>query len=327
MNSAVRAQEVESIKLQPATIEQKINPGESFSSKIRITNLSSRSETYNIFVDDIDGIAGNGQPIFSDNHTQTGYELSTWVKLSKNSITLPSGAALDVLFTVVAPKDANPGSHFGAIFASVEPGAANENGATVGYRVGTIISLHVSGEVTETADIRSFSSGKRLYGKPEASFEIVVENSGNTIVRPRGPLTIEDGGGKNVGTVMINNDAAAVLPNTKRTFSVSWNDEAFRFGKYTAVASLGYGLDAQRTISASLSFWVLPMNVLGPLVGGLALFSLLLVVGVRMYIRKKMREAGVTSAPRAKGAFGPLLFAGIIVFSILLIVAYFILAA
>jgi hypothetical protein len=325
------AQEYESIKIQPTLVEEKVEPGKSFSSVVNATNLGSSAQTYKVSVRDIESIDDNGYPVFAKEHEATGFEMSSWVKISRSEITIAPGATAEVPFTVTVPKDASPGGHFGTIFLSTQGEKPKTVGASVGYQVGAILSFQIAGDVKEEARIRQFTSDKSIYGESKAVFRVKVENLGNTLVRPRGLLEIVDMFGKKTATLNLNESEAAILPHSTRDFTVTWDDDRVRMGKYQAIATLEYGTDVKHTIFQELSFWVVPSKVVLPVLGIIFLVALILYIWVKLYIRKKMKEYGIPKgskkAPReefaSKSAWMTIAFIGFLTVFLLAVFAIF----
>jgi hypothetical protein len=297
----VEAQSSAGVRISPSIIEDRIEPGESISGVIRATNLEPNSRTFYLIKKDISGIGPGGQPEFAEFGELTGYELSEWVTLGKDEITLDSQQEGEVPFTINVPIDASPGGHFGGVFLSAEAERQRTTGAGVGYQVGTIMNLRIGGDIVEEAQIREFLTDKLLYGSADVNFETTVENQGNVLIRPRGTIDITDMFGKKAGTLRINDSGAAVLPESKRKFQVSWNEEGLFFGRYEAIIALVYGEDGRKTISSATSFWVLPLRVILPILGGILLFILVVYFGMRMYVQRKLNEMYRHSRGRVRG--------------------------
>ena len=280
------------IGIKPAVIEGPANPGETQTHSIGVTNLSSVPQTYYVFMRDIVGVEGAGVPIFADDDQEkTGYELSEWVTLDKSEVVLNPGEEQMVNMVINVPQNATPCSHFGGMFVSMEPPRLRSTGAAVGYEVANIISLKVAGECTESLQIRSFSTGNFIYGKPEIDFTARIENKGSTLLRPIGPLEIFNMFGKKVGMVTMNEQKAGLFPMSERPFEVTWEDEGPGFGRYEAILSMVYGEQGrQATISSTVSFWILPMNIILPALGVLAFLLLTAYILVKLYVNKTIQS-------------------------------------
>lgn len=288
------AQSGAGIGLRPATIEGPANPGEVQVHKVGVTNLSNVTQTYYLFTRDIIGVEGAGVPIFADeNAEKTGFELTQWLSLDTAEITLNPGEEKEVTITINVPPNATPGSHFGGMFVSLEPPRMRSTGAAVGYEVANIISIRVAGDAVENAQIRSFSTGNFIYGKPEVDFTARIENKGTVLVRPIGPLEIYNMFGKRVAMLTMNENKGGVFPGAERTFDITWTHDGPGFGRYQAVLSMVYGDQGrQATISSTASFWILPMNIILPALGVLVVLLLVAYISVKLYIRNAIRGVG-----------------------------------
>lgn len=287
----VHAQESSGLRIQPAIIEDRVDPGQTFSSVLRATNLSQETKTYYLIKRNIVGLSPEGLPIFaSGEEEETGFEITSWINISTEAITIPAGKTKEVPFSIKVPLNASPGGHFGGIFLSLRPERPEETGVGVGYQVGMIINLRISGEIFEEARIREFRTDKAIYGKPDVTFITRVENLGNTLLRTRGPIEITDFFDKKVATLNMNDEGAGVFPKQIRQFEISWQGEGLIFGRYQALMGLVYGQEGRKTISGNLSFWVLPLNIILPFAGVIIGLILTIFISVKLHIRRKLRQ-------------------------------------
>lgn len=278
------------VRISPAIVEERIDPGSTFSGMLNVTNLESATRTFYVLVRNIKSLGPDGQPVFAKEGEPTGFELSDWVTAGTDSITLAAGEEGHISFAINVPTNASPGGHFGGIFLSAEPPKQRTTGAGVGYQVGTIMNLRIGGNIVEDAQIREFSTDKLLYSAAEVSFTVEVENQGNVLVRPRGPIDITDMFGKKVATIRINDDGAAVLPNARREFRATWEGDGLFFGRYQSLVGLVYGEDGRKTISSAASFWILPLRIILPVGGGILLLILLVYSLMKWYLRRRIED-------------------------------------
>ncbi len=315
------------ISIKPALVEETADPGEQLIFDISVTNLSEFEQTYYLSVRDIVGAGDNGAPIFADESLElTGFEISQWVTLGAEEILVAPGADKIVTVTINVPTDATPGSHFGGVFTSLVPPKMRESGAAVGYDVGNIISIRIAGDVLEQGTIRSFSTGNYIYGNLNVDFNARVENSGNTLIRPFGPLEVYNMFGQRVDTLTFNESQAGVFPKQTREFTINWTGEGQGFGRYKANLSLIYGPQGQQqTMSNTVTFWVLPINIILPAGGVLAVLLLIVYISVKMYVRSQLRMvAGASRRIASARRQGPGASAFLLVFiSMLTVTALF----
>jgi hypothetical protein len=103
--------------------------------------------------------------------------------------------------------------------------------------------------------------------------------------------------GKQVASLSVNDALAPVFPGATRPYLVNWKEDGFAIGRYQAIVSLSFGNDAKRTISATTSFWVIPLKLAAIVIGALLIIILGVYFWVQMYVRQKLR--GVRSAAGA----------------------------
>lgn len=279
------------VGINPAVIEETAQPGVTQTHIVEITNLSNNQQIYYLFTRDIVSVSDGGTPVFADEgQEKTGFEITEWLTLDKDQVDLGPGQSMAVQVDIAVPENATPGSHFGAVFVSLTPPKMRTSGASVGYEVANIISIRVAGDAVENAQIRSFSTDNYIHSKSNVHFRARVENKGTVLVRPTGPLEIYNMFGKRVALVTFNESKAGIFPFTTREFDIQWQDEDPGFGRYQAVLSLVYGdLGRQATISSTLTFWILPMKIIGPALGILAFLLISSYIGVRLYIHRTVQ--------------------------------------
>lgn len=307
------------VSVSPALIEETLDPGFTKEYTIEVKNLLNDQQTFFLSTRNISDVRPGGVPVFArEDAALTGMELADWIDISVDQVTLAGGESANIPFTLNIPDTASPGSHFGGVFISVDAPELQESGAAVGYQVANIISIRVSGDVVEQASIRQFSTEKFLYGTLDIDFKVRIENSGNVLVKPYGPVEITNMLGQEVGTFIFNEDAASIPPkfpnstnpdtNGIREFVFDWQGEGVGFGRYEVLLSAVYGEEgAQKTISSTASFWVLPMNIIGPALGVLAVLLLIVFVIVKIYINRTVAQlsGGRTRVVRSRRRSGP----------------------
>ena len=283
------------VSISPATIEETLDPGVQKNYEVTIQNLNSAEQIFYLYTRNISGVRDGGVPIFAQSDLEvTGYELADWITLPTNQVTVGAGEKQTINYSINVPADAAC-SHFGGIFFSVDPPEMESSGAAVGYQVANIISLRINGDCEEQANIRQFSTDRFIHGSQNVDFTARIENTGNVLVRPTGPLEIFNMLGNKVGTVPFNEEKAAVFPATKdgpteRTYeNINWTGTSIGFGRYEAILTPIYGDEgAIRTMSSTVTFWILPFNIIGPALGILAVILLIVFVTVRLYIKRSL---------------------------------------
>lgn len=299
------AQTTAGVGIRPAVINERMDPGEVRQFTVQLSNLSALDQTYYISKRDIVGVREGGAPIFAqEGGEQTGYELSDWITLDKSELFIPAGGTDQLNFIMTVPEGASPGSHFGGIIVSIEPPEIRSSGASIGYEVANIISIRIAGEANDSARIREFSTSQYIYGKTEVEFTARIENEGNTLVTPTGPLEIYNMFGKQVALLQFNESLGSIYPKTAqssglREYTLPWEDDGIGFGRYEAIVSLVYGDEGRKnTISSTVSFWILPMNIILPALGVLLFLLAIVYFFVRLYVRRSLAVLSAGSTRR-----------------------------
>lgn len=289
------AQSASGITLIPATIEpkEKLDPGATYLQNLKVTNESSQDKVFYLYKKDIQGVAAGGVPVFADSNAEkTGFEISEWISFTADQVAVPAHQSVDVPVSVHIPDNASPGSHFGGIFISLEPPKLREIGASVGYEVASIVVINVTGDIKDDARIRSLSTDKLIYGSKNVHFIAKVENQGNILIRPRGPMTITSMFSKTPEVVSINENLAGVFPGSVRDIAFDWKSNGLGFGKYEAVLALVYdGENGQKTIDATATFWVFPIKIMLMILAGFIGIFAFGYIFTKYYIRRAVMRA------------------------------------
>ena len=330
-STIVFAQDDIGVKMSPTLVEDQVDPGDSLGGVLTITNVSTERQSYTLEAKNISGVDELGRPSFENAPDNSGATLSSWIKIARKSVIVDPDQTVDVEYSIIIPPDAQPGGHFGGIFIEREADANVQQGAGIGFQVGSLMSIQVNGDYIEGMRIREFGTEKALFVTPDVPFDVRVDNTGTVLQRPSGSIEIIDMFGNTIDQVSVNQkEKGAVLPASERRYSVTWSDTQFRFGKYTALLSMVYGQEGRTTITREINFWVVPVKLLGFIVCGLLALAIIFYLIVKSYVRRELKRAGVSSkrkAARAHKSFGERLASVMIVlltFTILALMALFV---
>lgn len=287
--SSVFAQERVSFKISPTLIEEKLEPGSSYDFVMNIQNLGTDDALLYPVARNIINIDEKQHPIYSSTEGEFQYELASWITYKESQLRLMPGESSMLHFKVAIPADASPGSHMAGLFLSSKPSDDVKLGSAIALDVGAIIHFQISGEVIQDTRIREFFSEKSVYGAPGANFTINVENLGNILSRPRGLIDITNMFGKKVASIPVNEDVFGIFPKKSREFKAAWAPEDMHIGRFEAVVALSVeGPQGNQTISRVLQFWILPMNFIMPILGGLLGFIIVVYFLLRLYVNRQL---------------------------------------
>ena len=294
------------LTISPVKMEISGDPGQTLQNELTLFNEQDKSETLYSSTDNFESRGESGAPFFLPNREG----LAVWIKVTEQ-ITLKPKETKIIPFSIVIPKNAEPGGHFAAILWGTTPVKATQGGqVAVGGRLGVLILLKVSGEVKEGGGLLEFSAkdGQRIFASLPVAFAYRFNNTGGNRVVPQGEITIKNLFGFTSATLSANKNEGSVLPSSARKFEVLWGQESqvisgtpqetktgffemagkqwsdFHFGWYAAKLNLAWGATNQ-TANASYSFFVIPWQLLLIILIILAVLGFLGKIGLKKYNR------------------------------------------
>lgn len=298
----VAAQDTQSLSVSPTLFEMSANPGQQWSSNLRLINPNPYELHLYVSVTNFAplGESGQGQFLSVSSDEATGQTIAEWVAFKQREVVVPPEQTVNLAFTVDVPEGAQPGGHFAAIMVGTLPLDDSDRSMKVetSQVVTSLLFLRVAGDVREEGSIRSFRPEHALLDRPEATFELRFENTGNVHLQPQGEIKILNMWGQERGIVPVNRRTmfGNVLPESIRKYTFSWEGEwsLADIGRYTAIATLAYGSEGRQFTSSETSFWVIPWKILLGVFLFLASFVAFMVWAVKLYVRKMLSMAGVT---------------------------------
>jgi len=298
----VSAQSGLSLSISPTLFEISASPEQTWSSSVKVINsnpfeIRVSTEVVN-FTPKGEGGQGTFVPIFSF-ETQ-GQTMAEWIALDNTEVVIPPEQTVQIPFTVTVPESAPPGGHYAALLIGTksDSGFGNQSRVETSQVVSSLLFLRVAGDITEIGDIREFITEKSIYESPNVRFELRFENKGNVHIQPQGDIKILNMWGQERGIIPVNQRSlfGKVLPDSVRKYNFTWTGEwsMADIGRYSAIATLGYGEDEKQFTTAVTHFWIIPWKVLGSIILVLIGFIWLFTWGVKMYVKKMLLLAGVS---------------------------------
>ncbi len=225
----------------------RVKPGATFSRQFQVCNGTREAVTLQLYAGS--AVVKDGGFTILDGRGST--ELSSWVRVSPASVTIPSGQRILAKAAFAVPLDAADGERYGVILAEL-PAAPGGQGVSTASRVGIRIYLAVGEGEAPVSDfsIDSLQASRRSDGRPIVS--AVVTNTGARALDLVGDLRLTEGpGGLSagpfpavLGTTLAPGDSSPV------TIVL---DEAIRGGPWLATLSLRSGL-LDRAATARITF-------------------------------------------------------------------------
>ncbi len=303
------AQESVTFSVSPTIFDMTGTPSQTWRSTVRIINVNPFELKVYVKPANFEPKGEAGLPKFLPLTGDASEEgtFAKWITINEEVIIGPE-QTVEVPFTITVPEGATPGGHYAALMISTKPteNGNDETKVQTSQVISSLIFLKVTGNILENSTIRSFRTTNYILGKPEATFELRIENKGNVHVQPQGEIKIFNMWGQERGTVPVNQKTLLgnVLPQSVRKFSFDWKGDwaLSDIGRYTAVATLAYGIDTRQFMTADAAFWIIPWKFLLIMFATVGGFVALMTWAIKLYVRRMLALAGVTPAPRVERA-------------------------
>jgi hypothetical protein len=289
---------VQALSLAPSIIEEQVNPGETKTISILITNDETRPLRVYPSIQKFLPLGTMGQQQFLPPSDVEG--LPSWTFVGANDHVLQPGEKENLTVQIRVPTDAPQGGMYEALFFSAQP-PVEEGRPSIGLRsrVGALVLLTIGkGSETELhlTDWRLLSSANEdgLRG----AVHVVLKNSGRTHVVPKGNVVIRGMFGGEVVRLPLNAEGGRVLPASERGFDVVFGPVAsprtFVEGLKGELAALGFGrytlslegVEGLKSVPAPLVVMVVPWRLLG-----VGIVGILLILGAFRWYRRRIIQA------------------------------------
>ncbi len=299
-----------SLSVTPTLFEMSAVPSQVWNSAVKVINNNKYEIT--VYIDVVNfapqGEEGEGKflPVFEK--STEGTTLAEWITYPHEAITIGAEQSYSVPLTVALPSNASPGGHFAAVLVGTKP--PKDDGTmkvSTSQVVTSLFFVRVAGDVIENGIVRDFTVLNSFVSTPQANFEVRFENKGNVHLQPQGEITITNMWGKERGVIPINHEThfGNVLPKSIRKFEFSWRGEqSFSdIGRYKAIITLAYGIDARKFVTSTLYFYVIPIKAGLIVLSSLIIFILFLRWAIKAYIKRMLALAGIEPIRTSKASF------------------------
>ena len=269
--------------LEPGKQEIFVNPGETVSKYITVTDRIKGDTSFKVQVEDFTGSRDADHPVVILDNQRGPYSSKDYIIPETKQFTLKYGQQIRIPVSIKIPKDAHPGGYYSTVLISNEPSVIGtstlntaESNTKIISRIGTLYLIRVNGDVKESGNLEDFrlkGQHQLFYEKGPFTFQILYNNDGNVHLVPYGLITVKNMLGRTVAQLPV--DAYFSLPNSLRYRDISW-DGKFMFGRYTITLQLNRGYkDVVDT--KTISLWVLPWKFLLMFLLGIIVIATLII--------------------------------------------------
>ena len=262
-----------------------LNPGTTIHRRVQVANLTTSAARVTLYPDAAIIRAGS----FVGDAGQTRSYLTTWITLSRHSVSLAPHTRAMVTVTIQVPPTASPGNLYGVIWAQETNLGKTSKGVNVieTNRVGIRIYLNVGpgGSPPVNFDITSLRGTR----SPRGQFLVVaqVQNTGGQAIDATGTLKLTNGpGGLSAGP--YKEQAVTLAPGQSQSITVFLNKE-MPHGSWLATIDETSGI-TQRSAQATINFYPAPPDRRYLILAGILLLVLLLI-GLAVWLIRRNRRS------------------------------------
>ena len=264
------------LKVEPIFNEIVANPGDTIKRQMTITNLSNFPLPMKGYVRQFVASDDQGNTNFPDNPDKKAVQ--QWFHIDAPDFILQPQDKHAIVLTIAVPQDAEPGGHYATLFfeSLIPKEILSQTSLSLASRIGSLFFFVVSGDIHKQGNLSGFSA-RKIYQHGPVNFELGFTNTGNVHLHPVSTISITNWRGQTVTD--IDDDGQTVLPNTSRHWSVMWKP-TFAFGYYRALVKMATYPEA-KTQTASITFFVIPIDLIAELVGLLSVILFIMTRGKR----------------------------------------------
>lgn len=295
------------LTLSPIVAQVTTKPGESVSTEIRVRNNGQRPEPVRIYSLPLEADSQTGKPKLREKRSDDQY--LEWVEFSENEFIIEPQEWQTIKVTFNPPKE----SAFSYYYALTIERTTNKNldGNTTQISAAPAILLLATVDspyAKRELSLEGFKVKHSLVEFLPQTFQVEIENIGNVHTTPIGNIFIDGQGKKDLSVLALNPNSSVILPNSKRTLEISWDEgfplkrddglswdfataNHFRFGRYTAHLLMVFD-NGQRDvpIESYVTFWVIPFRLIALAIAIPTIPALLVYLFMRWKFKKRVVE-------------------------------------
>jgi len=255
--------------------------------QIRLSNGGSVPVSIRVQKRNFSG-ATNGTLTFQDN---APYSAASWVTASPMAFTVQPGATQVVTASITVPQAPETGDHQVALVFLVPAGATTAN-VKINRGIGMPMYITVPGPIDDSAMPSNLTAPGFATGGP-IHLGVTVKNVGTVHRDFRGPYRLH----ATAAGAATSFPDFTVMRGSTRTISTTWNPPLMCICHPNVTITDADG--TKHTVSVRVI--VLPLPLLGAVLGGLAVLVLMIYVLRRRYRATVLRAAAAMSPPVSGG--------------------------
>ena len=261
--------------VSPTKQQLSLQPGQQSEGKFSVLNTGEEQFTFKLYASPYFVANEQYDPVFNEESSRT--QISRWVTMSEDEITLQPGEKHDVGYTVNVPTDVPAGGQYAVIFAETTDESSGEGSIIAKKRVGMLVYGTVAGDTRDGGEIASSDIGWWQQSAPVTA-NMRIKNTGNTDFEAITKMTVTSLFGKKV--YESSEAENVILPDTTRSVDLTWDNASI--GIYTVETTANFLDDTHA--HKQLVLVISPLAALSIIVG------IVLIVGGTIYAARKKRK-------------------------------------
>ena len=280
VGTRVHAEDSKAFSISPPNFEISASPGDVIKNTIKLENLSDSLLTLTVKGENFIAYGEGGQVNLTEEDST--YSINKWLSFSKTEFNIESHKTYLFEFTLNVPQNAEPGSHYGAVvFANSSPTTETGSVAKVIQEIGALVLIRIPGQISEEANLLSFSPETPYFTDPKVKLNALAENVGGIHIKMTPYINIYDLFGNKVKTIEA--DSHNILPGSKRLFTGESDFEGF--GYFRATIEMVYS-SGEKVLRSETNFYSLNLQRSVPITIGIVV-----VLGIYITFRKRINKA------------------------------------
>lgn len=265
----------------PGKVELEINPGESKTVPMTVTNRTGELREYKLEIEDMTASRDPSQTVVLLGEERGPYSIQDLISIPGYTLRLAHNSRATIPVTISVPEDAEAGGRYGSVLiktVAIKSEITDDGGLSpqspIEARIGTLFFLTIPGETNKSGELKDFNTipDQNWFQEGPIKFGVMFENTGSIHLTPRGSLSITNIFDQEVGYVQL--DPWFAMPGSLRFREVIWNSE-YLLGRYTATVEIDRSYDGIID-TMSVTFWVLPWKLMVSVFAGIFLLVWLL---------------------------------------------------
>lgn len=252
----VSAQEKRSAIISPPTIEHRLNPDDTASGRLKITNNGSGDLSFVVSIQDFIVEDSKGTPtLLPPNTLSSAFSASSWLGVSPSSFSVKPKQTQEIEYFLNVPKNARAGGHYAAILFNDEALNPTANNSTlVQAQIGALLLITVPGDLHEEAQVIEFKTPRfQEYGP--IPIQVVFENLGDLHIQPIGVITLTDVFGRTLDQKSLTERRIFPKASREHTYEIG---PKIMIGPVKATLLAAYGTRNNLPLTASATIWIFP---------------------------------------------------------------------